>query len=416
MFPAALDDTSPVSLACTVISVWLLCAISVGGGIGGGALYLPIFLLLTRDAHLAVPLGKITTNGVAWSAFIFNVSQRHPQHRGPLIDYDVALILEPMTLLGTIMGVILNLYATTTEILVLLVVVLSPTAYQTLSKGCAQRSKDPASGNCVEVSGDCVQDSVSKDEIELTQKFDAHASLSKSGGDFRVMPHTDEVQIPVCKLMVLIVNWSIHAALISSVGGTKAIICGKALNKVLCALLALVHLAFTVFWRHILLQSHSRHNQRNHGATCTYRIDSRTTAMYPALSCFAGVCAGGLGIAGGLIKGPLMLNWGLAPQASTATAIFMILFTSSSTILQFSLLGRLRLWPSVIFWTVGFAGGLAGSKVVAELMRRHGKPWMITISLGLLIVASALGMSVATSLRLLGVVKDEPHSGLCSAK
>merc|ERR1719329_1707722 len=111
----------------------------------------------------------------------------------------------------------------------------------------------------------------------------------------------------------------------------------------------------------------------------SYKVDESSTLIYPLLSGFAGICAGGLGIAGGLIKGPLMLNWGLAPQASTATAIFMILFTSSSTILQFILLGRLNLSQAMCFWFIGFAGGLVGSKIVAELMKRCGRQWQITI-------------------------------------
>lgn len=48
-----------------------------------------------------------------------------------------------------------------------------------------------------------------------------------------------------------------------------------------------------------------------------------------------------------------MLNWGLAAQSATATAIFMIMFTSSSTVLQFVLLGRLDLQMGSLFWLTG---------------------------------------------------------------
>lgn len=40
------------------------------------------------------------------------------------------------------------------------------------------------------------------------------------------------------------------------------------------------------------------------------------------------------GIGGGMIKGPLMLEMGMIPQVSAATAAFMILFTSSATTAQ----------------------------------------------------------------------------------
>jgi hypothetical protein len=50
-----------------------------------------------------------TIFGLALAAYTVNIWKRHPKatHR-PLIDYDVALMLEPMTLLGTVVGVLLN--------------------------------------------------------------------------------------------------------------------------------------------------------------------------------------------------------------------------------------------------------------------------------------------------------------------
>ena len=33
---------------------------------------------------------------------------RHAERDAPLLDYDVALLLEPLTLVGTVLGVLLN--------------------------------------------------------------------------------------------------------------------------------------------------------------------------------------------------------------------------------------------------------------------------------------------------------------------
>jgi hypothetical protein len=59
---------------------------------------------------------------------------------------------------------------------------------------------------------------------------------------------------------------------------------------------------------------------------------------FPCYSFISGLMAGLLGIGGGLILGPLLLELGLHPLVSTATSNFLVLFTSSSTSIQFILL------------------------------------------------------------------------------
>ena len=61
---------------------------------------------------------------------------------------------------------------------------------------------------------------------------------------------------------------------------------------------------------------------------------------FPFYAFISGLMAGLLGIGGGLILGPLLLELGLHPLVSTATSNFLVLFTSSSTSIQFILLVR----------------------------------------------------------------------------
>lgn len=231
------------------------------------------------------------------------------------------------------------------------------------------------------------------------------------------MIEEDRRQFPCVKILLMLFVFAVHAGTLVFVGGPKAVICGAWWQKAVVLGLAVFHGIFTLLWRrHMLERQGDREELELPSNFLSYSIDDRSTVIYPLISGFAGICAGGLGIAGGLIKGPLMLNWGLAPQASTATAIFMILFTSSSTILQFMLLGRLNPSQAICFWFIGFAGGLVGSKIVAELMRRCGRQYQITIGLAILIIASGISMSLVSVLRLTGVIQgDEGGDGVVVA-
>ena len=59
---------------------------------------------------------------------------------------------------------------------------------------------------------------------------------------------------------------------------------------------------------------------------------------YMAWAFGAGLGSGLLGIGGGMILGPLLLQLGVLPQISAPITHFMVLFTSSATAIQFAIL------------------------------------------------------------------------------
>lgn len=375
------EGVSVLAFTLVAVGAFLCCAVAVGAGIGGGALYMPLYVFLTQDAHKAVPLSKVTTNAVAWSAFIFNVFQEHPTRGGPMIDYDVTTILEPLTLVGTIVGVVLNVYLSSAQIVVALVLVLVPTAITTLKKGFELRRK----------------------EQEAPEARDA--PLVAGGQEARP---EEKTRFPPVKIFSLLGNFAVHATLLLLAGGPTSIVCGNSFQRSMLVLLGTFHLAFTLLWRGSILK-HAGPNRDTAG----YQLDSATTLTKPLLSFVAGVCAGGLGIAAGLIMGPIMLQWGMLPQAAAATGIFTVLFTSTSTILQYTILKRVALVPSVVVWIIGFAGGLVGSFIVKKLMSRFGKQWMISVFLGILIVVSCLFMSSISVASMAGLLPDTPQEPIC---
>jgi len=84
-------------------------ALTSGGGVGGGAIYIPVFILILGvSPHVAIPLSKVTIFGVAVGGMIILVRKRHPKADRPLIDYSIAWLMEPLTLFGTIVGVYMN--------------------------------------------------------------------------------------------------------------------------------------------------------------------------------------------------------------------------------------------------------------------------------------------------------------------
>jgi len=93
-----------------VIFLFIGASICSAGGIGGGGLFIPLFNLLLRfDPKTSAALSNFVILGGSLANLIWNLPQQHPlfPHK-PVINYDVALLLQPNMLLGISIGVICN--------------------------------------------------------------------------------------------------------------------------------------------------------------------------------------------------------------------------------------------------------------------------------------------------------------------
>ncbi|KAL3763512.1 hypothetical protein ACHAWU_009196 [Discostella pseudostelligera] len=109
--------------------------IAAGGGIGGGGVLVPIYILVMKfSPKHAIPLSNITILGGALANTVLNVPKRHPLADRPLVDWDLILVMEPPAIAGALVGAVLNKVLPEGVVMISLVVLLSYTAYETLKK------------------------------------------------------------------------------------------------------------------------------------------------------------------------------------------------------------------------------------------------------------------------------------------
>lgn len=79
--------------------------IAAAGGIGGGGVLVPIYMLVLHfSSKTAVPLSNITIFGGAITNSFLNMKKRHPIADRPLVDWDLILVMEPLTIGGALVG------------------------------------------------------------------------------------------------------------------------------------------------------------------------------------------------------------------------------------------------------------------------------------------------------------------------
>lgn len=129
VFPLELRDY--IGFTCAAISVIL----SIGGGIGPGAILLSVYIIVMDfPPKVAIPLSSVTGLGINTYGNLMNSRKRHPLINRPIIDWDLILVIEPVILLGAIIGTYVNKTLEAKTLIVLLVLLLSVIALNTLKK------------------------------------------------------------------------------------------------------------------------------------------------------------------------------------------------------------------------------------------------------------------------------------------
>jgi len=117
--------------------------ITTVGGIGGGAFYLPTFMVFFGfTLRESIPLSITCVMGVLFVRFLLTIKEKHPRRDKPLINYEVCLIFSPSITVGTVFGVLLNKISPSWVILILVLFVLGSLGYKTLRKAIVLREAE----------------------------------------------------------------------------------------------------------------------------------------------------------------------------------------------------------------------------------------------------------------------------------
>lgn len=312
MFPFNWSDFWGFALA----TVGLLLA--AGGGIGGGGILVPIYcLVLDFSPKHAIPLSNITVLGGALANTILNASKRHPSADRPLIDWDMILVMEPLTIAGALMGALINKVLPELLLTVLLVLLLAITSQTTLAKAIQLYRKETAQmKNESELTKlmeyeQLNDDDENEDDDENQETMGNEPDESQSDQMVTVMSKEHEELEAILEqerhhsqhnMIILVVMFIVVLVINVSKGGGAfksplGITCGSSAFWLSNFLLLAWILAISIHARVLLLHKYERK------AACNYVYqsgdivwDERATIVYPIICTFAGFFAGMFGV------------------------------------------------------------------------------------------------------------------------
>ncbi|KAK8964528.1 hypothetical protein KSP40_PGU021490 [Platanthera guangdongensis] len=362
---------------------FLGAALGSVGGVGGGGIFVPMLTLIVGfDPKTSTAVSKCMIMGAAGSTVYYNLRLRHPMMDLPIIDYDLALLFQPMLMLGISIGVAFNVMFPDWMVTVLLIILFLGTSTKALFKGIETWKKESL---MKKEATKMMASSSNLDGAELEYK----PIPGGPTGSMQLKSSIDDVPIKDNifwkELMVLLCVWL--AFLVVQIVKTYATNCSVQ-YWILNALQVPIALSVTVYEAVSLIKGKRAIASRGKQNMCWKGFQ---LFLYCCFGVLAGIVGGLLGLGGGFILGPLFLEMGVPPQVASATSTFAMTFSSSMSVIQYYLLDRFPVPMASYFVFLATVAAFTGQHIVRKLIVLLGRASLIISFLRLrsLLVRSA---------------------------
>ncbi|OMJ73180.1 hypothetical protein SteCoe_28185 [Stentor coeruleus] len=347
------------------LTVFMICNLANATGIGGGGMLVPLLVIVMDfPAHNAIPLSKSIILGGAIVSVIMSIRTR------PMpLDLKIVSILQPTTLLGTAVGVWLNKLFPDWLILMLLTSTLVYVIYKNFTKAFKlYRAETVKIAKIQEI----------KEKNQESSGLTSKESTPDESEDFKQatfdgFPWKSTILITLNYISVLLF------ALLKGGSGMESII-GIEQCSASYWTLALIYTIYSIIMTGFAYFFIAKDLSWSLPKTICYTI----------ISFIGGIGSGMLGLGGGVIIGPLMLDIGLTPEVTAASSSLIVMFTSSSTSLQFYLGNVLDIEYAAVMFVISMLASVTGITMVSKLIKKYQRPSIIVFILGGVTTLSAI--------------------------
>jgi len=425
------------------------------GGVGGGGIYVTVLMVAGALSPFdAVPLSKAIVFFGSMSSLVLNMrkslqkSESSDGEAKGLIDYNICRLVVPSALIGTLLGVLLNrttsdkvIVGVLSSILIVLTWLTTRTTFKqyteeeeklTLASGDANKPESKEAETTSPSVGEdsqapeapLVADSpeeklphVDSEAMETTPLIVSNLKEKNGKISLRNSLMLSDKMISVSVLLIVVIcgvlrfhasscelavkhtgrghrmsTWTtchhptmrlIGNGLESLMGGTEGhwVLSGALFVPTVLCLGVMVH--------------YGRFAMINEGWT------AMEVLKYEGMSVCTGCLAGLVGIGGGLIFSPFFLLMGVEPAVAVATSSTCVIFTSSSTTLQYLLTDRIVMTLALAYGIVNLVASYLGTSFVHWLQDNYGtRKSYITGIVG-------VGVAISAGLSITKLLSDE---------
>jgi len=378
--------SDPYHLLCTLL-IFFSSVLSAAAGTGGGGMFVPLLVLFAAlKAEAAVALSQCMIFCSSLCNLVLFVAQRHTTFIDqPKIDYDCIVLFEPMLCLGVTFGVLMHRMSPQWFILLLLCITLCIALWRTAAKGLKQRAAETLLAE---------QAKYLAPSPRTVQRWD---SREYAAAIAEIMsPKSLQVIGIVCVWLLMFIG-SFH--------GLSA--CTWQFGVFFAALAGLLILCTIITTRCIITRPEKTPKPLDWSDSTEDGMSGGILGIwtYPAVAFGGGALGGLLGLGGGVIMSPVLLEVGMHSESVQATTAVIVFLSSSLATIQFALIDQIVWHYALWYSSVTILATFMGQTLCEVYVRRTGRYSLITLSIAGVLLFSLLALSVVGTQRVYEDVK-----------
>lgn len=358
--------------------VFVSSGLAGASGIGGGALFVVFFVILFYfNSSESVALSQFTIVGSSVMASFIKLFLKHPAKQKPLINFDIIVIIICPLLIGTTIGVIVNISLPYWVILLILTGLLGYLSIGTFRSGIRLFKKETS-------------------RVSNSNFLKNETSMKEDSEELKRLYEEEKKKIPLDSFLIILAVYSfvVFFTLIKGSSSFASVIGVKFCSAwywVLMALMFAVLGLFSYFNSKYIIAKYKKKVELGYDFDSgDVRWEEITCLRLNIVGFMAGFLGAIIGVGGALIINPTLIKFNVRPEVMTATGSFMIVFTSSVSALQFLISGRIQYDYGL--WTITFSlmGSALGVFVIKGCVDKYKRSSLITLTLACVMVLSGI--------------------------
>ncbi|CAN6716204.1 unnamed protein product [Malus baccata var. baccata] len=360
------------------------------GGVGGGGIFVPMLTLIVGfDTKSAAALSKCMITGASASSVWYNLRVPHPTKEVPIIDYDLALLFQPMLMLGITLGVALSVVFPYWLITVLIIILFLGTSSRSCFKGAEMWKEETILKKEYARQREATVNSRGERTVLIDAQYES------------LLPREEKSMMQILmfnlrweRVLVLVALWVLF--LLLQILKNDVTACSTWYWVLFCLQFPIALGVFGYESVKLCKEYKKRMSTGNTESICEASI--AWTPIHIAFCALCGILGGTvgglLGSGGGFVLGPLLLEIGVIPQVASATATFVMTFSASLSVVEFYLLKRFPIPYAIYLTSVSILAGFWGQFLVRRVVSILKRASIIVFILSSVIFASAITMGV----------------------